>query len=65
MPDNWSFVFAAYGLAALVLGGYWRRLLRRERELAALQRRGAARAGPRPAAASPGSPTPPAMTRPS
>jgi hypothetical protein len=24
MPDNWSFVAAAYGLAALVLGGYWR-----------------------------------------
>ena len=45
MPDNWSFVLAAYGLAALVLGGYWRRLNRRERELAALEhRRGAARA---------------------
>ncbi|OLC15539.1 MAG: hypothetical protein AUH29_07490 [Candidatus Rokubacteria bacterium 13_1_40CM_69_27] len=33
MPDNWSFVFAAYALAALVLGAYWRRLGRREREL--------------------------------
>lgn len=33
MPDNWSFVFAAYALAALVLGAYWRRLARREREL--------------------------------
>jgi hypothetical protein len=54
MPDNWSFVLAAYGLAALVLGGYWRRLLRRERELAALERRrGPARAEPRPAAANP------------
>lgn len=33
MPDNWSFVIAAYGLAALGLGGYWRFLRRREREL--------------------------------
>jgi len=33
MPDNWGFVAAAYGLAALVLGGYWRYLRRREREL--------------------------------
>jgi hypothetical protein len=33
MPDNWSFVAAAYGLAALVLGGYWRHLTRKEREL--------------------------------
>jgi len=59
MPDNWSFVFAAYGLAALVLGGYWRRLARRERELATRERRrGAARAEPRPAAANPGPPAP-------
>ena len=36
MPDNWGFVAAAYGLAMLVLGGYWRRLTRRERELATL-----------------------------
>ena len=35
MPDNWTFVAAAYGLAALVFGGYWRSLARRERELAA------------------------------
>ncbi|MGH7313684.1 MAG: hypothetical protein ACREJV_10955 [Candidatus Rokuibacteriota bacterium] len=33
MPDNWGFVAAAYGLAALVLGGYWRYLRRREKEL--------------------------------
>jgi hypothetical protein len=33
MPDNWGFVAAAYGLAALVLGGYWHYLRRREREL--------------------------------
>jgi hypothetical protein len=31
MPDNWSFVFAAYALAAVVLGGYWRNLIKRER----------------------------------
>ena len=37
MPDNWTFVAAAYGLAALVFGGYWRRLARRERELAAVR----------------------------
>jgi hypothetical protein len=32
MPDNWGFVIAAYALAAVVLGGYWRWLARRERE---------------------------------
>jgi hypothetical protein len=32
MPDNWSFVFAAYALATLVLGGYWRNLARRDRD---------------------------------
>ena len=31
--DHWGFVVAAYGLAAVVLVGYWRRLVRREREL--------------------------------
>jgi hypothetical protein len=35
MPDNWAFVAAAYGLAVVVLGWYWRRLRRRERALAA------------------------------
>ncbi len=39
MPDHWGFVFAAYAIAALVLGGYWRRLLRRERELTTLRQR--------------------------
>jgi len=39
MPDNWGFVAAAYGLAAVVLAGYWRRLVRRERELTALDAR--------------------------
>jgi len=33
MPDNWNFVLAAYGLAAVVLVAYWRRLVRRERAL--------------------------------
>jgi hypothetical protein len=33
MPDNWGFVIAAYGLAALVLIAYWRFLFRREKEL--------------------------------
>jgi hypothetical protein len=33
MPDNWGFVIAAYGLAAIALGGYWLFLGRREREL--------------------------------
>ena len=37
MPDNWTFVAAAYGLAALVFGGYWLRLARRERDLAAVR----------------------------
>lgn len=33
MPDNWSFVIAAYLLAAVVLGAYWRHLVRKEREI--------------------------------
>ena len=32
-PDHWGFVLAAYGLAAVALGAYWRRLRRREKEL--------------------------------
>jgi hypothetical protein len=48
MPDNWGFVIAAYGLTALVLGLYWRRLVRREKTLerghAASRRAPAARA---------------------
>lgn len=32
MADNWQFVAAAYGLAAFVLGGYWRRLVRLEQK---------------------------------
>jgi len=33
MPDNWSYVIAAYLLAAVVLGAYWRHLVKKEREL--------------------------------
>lgn len=44
MPDNWSYVFAAYAIAAIVLGGYWRRLARGERELDRRERRAAASA---------------------
>ncbi len=34
MPDNWSYVVAAYGLAAVALFGYWRYLSARARMLA-------------------------------
>jgi len=37
MPDNWTFVAAAYALAALVFGGYWLRLWRMQRDLAAVR----------------------------
>jgi hypothetical protein len=33
MPDNWAFVAAAYALTAVVLGLYWRNLVRKEKEL--------------------------------
>ena len=39
MPDHWGFVFAAYGIAAVILFGYWRRLIRRGTELSALKAR--------------------------
>ena len=38
MPDNWAYVFAAYGIAAVALFGYWRHLARRARALAARPR---------------------------
>lgn len=38
-PDNWGFVLAAYGIAAILLGGYWRHLARRGRELRELKER--------------------------
>ena len=31
--DHWGFVAAAYVVAALALGGYWRRLIHLERTL--------------------------------
>jgi hypothetical protein len=31
--DHWGFVAAAYGVAILALGGYWRRLVHLERTL--------------------------------
>jgi hypothetical protein len=33
MSDHWNFVAAAYAIAALAIGGYWRRLILRERGL--------------------------------
>ena len=33
MPDNWSYVAAAYALAIVVFGGYWRWLASKERDL--------------------------------
>jgi hypothetical protein len=33
--DHWNFVLAAWGLAAVVLTGYWRRLVRREQQVRA------------------------------
>jgi hypothetical protein len=38
MPDNWSFVIAAYLLAAVVLGAYWRHLVKKERQLESHER---------------------------
>ena len=34
--DHWGFVLAAYAIAAVALGAYWRHLCRRDRELTAL-----------------------------
>ena len=34
MPDNWGYVFLAYGLAAVALLGYWCRLAGRAKSLA-------------------------------
>ena len=42
--DHWGFVLAAYGLAAVVLTGYWRHLCRRDRELTEIAKRISARA---------------------
>ena len=40
MPDNWAYVFLAYGIAAAAFLYYWRRLRRRIRQAQA--RRGRA-----------------------
>jgi hypothetical protein len=39
MPDNWSYVAAAYALSALALCGYWRYLVRRSRAAKRARRR--------------------------
>jgi hypothetical protein len=39
MPDNWGYVFSAFGLAAVVLLGYWRRLAGRAKSLAGRRER--------------------------
>ena len=39
MPDNWGYVVAAYGIAAVALAVYWRRLARRRRQLGESRRR--------------------------
>ena len=39
MPDHWGFVVAAYAIAAVALGLYWRRLVRRDRALDAARPR--------------------------
>jgi hypothetical protein len=33
MPDNWSYVLTAYGVAAVAMIGYWRYLSARARAL--------------------------------
>ena len=38
MPANWGYVIAAYGIAAVALFGYWRRLARRAHAAAARPR---------------------------
>jgi hypothetical protein len=53
MPDNWSFVAAAYGLAVVVFGGYWRWLGQKEREVAALRGDQAMRSHQRPGSGHP------------
>ena len=42
MPNNWSYVFGAYGLAAAVLLVYWRHLAGRAKALASRPSRGGA-----------------------
>jgi hypothetical protein len=42
MPDHWTYVMAAYGMAAAVLLGYWRYLERRAHAVQRGRRRGRA-----------------------
>lgn len=44
MPDNWSYVLAAYGLAAVALVGYWHSIVRRTRSLSTRRTRHTERA---------------------
>jgi hypothetical protein len=39
IPDNWSYVLAAYGVAAVALIGYWRYLSVKARALSNGRRR--------------------------
>jgi hypothetical protein len=39
MPDNWTFVAAAYAVAAVAFGAYWRWLGRKERDITTLRGR--------------------------
>ena len=43
MPDHWSYVLAAYGIAAVALVGYWRHLKNRARALGQHRRDGGRR----------------------
>jgi len=38
MAEHWGFVAAAYGLTAVTILIYWRRLAKKEREVEALRR---------------------------
>ena len=40
MPNNWGYVFGAYGAAAILIVGYWRYLAQRARAARAATRRG-------------------------
>ena len=47
MPANWGFVLAAYGLAAVVIFLYWRRLVKKEHEIERLKTETATRVADR------------------
>ena len=40
MPDNWGYVFSAYGVAALAVVVYWRSLAGRAKSLVERGKRG-------------------------